>query len=538
MRPEPYLEEPSSGHSSEAGLQNVEDALLDGLQPPPEDGRREVQSLAAVLSRPPPKHNISPMPSMGSMTDRVNELSAKKAETNAKRAKRNVDGTDTETEPSELVEQPEPQDMNATAVPLATDDSISVERFPALNLRGGGKEERSYSSGDECKLGDEDEYNDHEDFDDEYTGEEVEAHILHSTEHNVSYVFERDRRTYGGISTEKFSSKASPVERERSAYGGIRGERFSTAAFPNQSKAKGPSSRQEKKAQDRNTNIPFNQSPSPPRNVFAPSPSKGKNWKRPGHPSEVRRENFEPRRQPSHWGGGLSSHEREFGALGVESHIGDFSNIHPFGNAIPNTRPKPMNHSQRQWGARCPPKPWHGSTYMPIYLSSSDESVTYESEEEEEEEDEEEQRPARGHAERKKARKEPTASDPRARGREPKNRKKPRNSSTGRKRPKRDVSPPDYAGAASPPPNHYATLGLEPNASMQEIKLAAKRKRIEKHPDKLKQGKSQEECAKIDHEAAQVGMAADVLTKSTERAEYDEEIRKWKRRYGSWPNEV
>ncbi|KAI4211924.1 MAG: hypothetical protein LQ351_005264 [Letrouitia transgressa] len=197
-----------------------------------------------------------------------------------------------------------------------------------------------------------------------------------------------------------------------------------------------------------------------------------------------------------------------------------------------------MNRSQ-QWGARCPPKPWHGSTYKPLELSSSDESVTYESEEEEEEEEDEvEQRPARGHAERRKAKKEPVTRDPHAEGQEPKHRKKPRNSSTGRKRPKRDVSPPDYAGAVSPPPNHYATLGLKPNASMEEIILAAKRKRIEKHPDRLKPGKSQEECAKIDHEAAQVGMAADVLTKPTEKAEYDEEIRKWKRRYGTWPNEV
>lgn len=138
---------------------------------------------------------------------------------------------------------------------------------------------------------------------------------------------------------------------------------------------------------------------------------------------------------------------------------------------IKNTRAKPMNRSQ-QWGARCPPKPWHGSTYKPLELSSSDESVTYESEEEEEEEEDEvEQRPARGHAERRKAKKEPVTRDPHAEGQEPKHRKKPRNSSTGRKRPKRDVSPPDYAGAVSPPPNHYATLGLKPNASMEESVL-------------------------------------------------------------------
>lgn len=245
MRPEPYLEELNSGHLSEAGLQNVEHALVDGSQPLPEDGGREVQPPVADLSQPPLRveqyqHNISPMPSMGSMTDRVNELSANKAD--AKRAKRNVDGTDVGTEPSEL---------NATAISLATDDSISVEQFPALKLRGGGKEERSYTAGDEphgCKLGNEDEYNDHEEFDDEYTGEEVEAHSLRSSEHSVSYVFERDRKTYGGIKTEKFSTKASPIERERSAYDGIRGGRFSTEAFPNQSKAKGANYSQETSA--------------------------------------------------------------------------------------------------------------------------------------------------------------------------------------------------------------------------------------------------------------------------------------------------
>ncbi|KAL9609732.1 MAG: hypothetical protein Q9167_005521 [Letrouitia subvulpina] len=518
MKPEPYLEATGSVHSSEARLQNVAHALVNGSQPLFKDGRREVQPSAAGMSQPPleverHQQNISPMPSMGSMTDRANKLSAKKAEANAKRAKCNAAGTETEIEPSKLVE---PQGMNDTTIPLMTDDSISVgekKLSPVLKLRGGGQEERSYTHDDEpyeCKLEDEDEYNDHEDFDDEYTGEEVETQVLHS----VPYVFERDRRTYGGISTEKFSTNASPLERER------------------------PSSRQDKKTQDPNANAQFMGNLSPPRNGFGPSPLKGKDWKRSEHPGEARPESFKPRPQPSRWGGGLFAHEQKLGRFGVESHIGGLSNIHAFGNATPNTRPKPTNHSQQRWGAQCPPKTWHGSKYIPIYLSSSEESVTCESEEEEEEEEEEVQRPARGHAERRKAKKEPPASDFCAGGRGPKNGQKAGKSSTGRKRPKRDVSPPDYAGAAFPPPNHYATLGLEPNASMQEIKLAAKKKRIEKHPDKLKIGKSQEECAKIDHEAAQVGMAADVLTKPTEKSEYDEEIRKWKRRYGFWPNEV
>ncbi|KAI4211923.1 MAG: hypothetical protein LQ351_005263 [Letrouitia transgressa] len=247
MRPEPYLEETNSEYLSEAGLQDVDHALVDGSQPSPEERRKEVQSPAAGLSQRPPRveqyqHNISPMPSMGSMTDRVNEVSVKKADANAKSAKRNFDGADTDTESPKLMEPLESQNMNATAISLATDDSISAEQFPALRLRGGGKDERSHSSSGEPhggKFGNEDKYHDHEDFDDEYTGEEVEAHILHSSGHSESYVFERDRRTYGSVGTGKFSTKASPVERERRAYGGIHGERFSTAAFPKQPKAKG-----------------------------------------------------------------------------------------------------------------------------------------------------------------------------------------------------------------------------------------------------------------------------------------------------------
>ena len=59
-------------------------------------------------------------------------------------------------------------------------------------------------------------------------------------------------------------------------------------------------------------------------------------------------------------------------------------------------------------------------------------------------------------------------------------------------------------------PDHYATLRVEPLATEEEIKSAAKRRRVEVHPDKLKKpGMSASELAKIDDAAAKVGLAAD-----------------------------
>ena len=60
---------------------------------------------------------------------------------------------------------------------------------------------------------------------------------------------------------------------------------------------------------------------------------------------------------------------------------------------------------------------------------------------------------------------------------------------------------------------------------MEEIKSAAKRRRIEVHPDKNKKaGMSDSERAKIDAAAAEVGCAADVLSNPEQKLVYDRQL--------------
>ena len=74
-------------------------------------------------------------------------------------------------------------------------------------------------------------------------------------------------------------------------------------------------------------------------------------------------------------------------------------------------------------------------------------------------------------------------------------------------------------------PDHYGTLRLDPLATDEEIKSAAKRRRVEVHPDKLKKpGMSTSELAKIDDAAAKVGQAADVLQNPKQKLEYDRKM--------------
>ena len=71
-------------------------------------------------------------------------------------------------------------------------------------------------------------------------------------------------------------------------------------------------------------------------------------------------------------------------------------------------------------------------------------------------------------------------------------------------------------------PDHYLTLGISPLASAEEIKTAAKRKRVEVHPDRLKKaGMDESELAKIDAVAAKVGQAAEVLQNAEQKLKYD-----------------
>ena len=73
-----------------------------------------------------------------------------------------------------------------------------------------------------------------------------------------------------------------------------------------------------------------------------------------------------------------------------------------------------------------------------------------------------------------------------------------------------------------PMPDYYAILGISSRASPDEIAKAARKMRIETHPDKLKTpGMSAREEKKIDERAAGVGQAADVLMDSAQKRAYD-----------------
>ncbi|CAF9929963.1 MAG: hypothetical protein ALECFALPRED_004492 [Alectoria fallacina] len=77
------------------------------------------------------------------------------------------------------------------------------------------------------------------------------------------------------------------------------------------------------------------------------------------------------------------------------------------------------------------------------------------------------------------------------------------------------------------PQNHYATLGISPRSSQEQIVKAAKEMRVKVHPDRLKRqgGLTKEQEEKIDVEAALVGQAADILSDPLSRAKYDRKLR-------------
>lgn len=83
-------------------------------------------------------------------------------------------------------------------------------------------------------------------------------------------------------------------------------------------------------------------------------------------------------------------------------------------------------------------------------------------------------------------------------------------------------------------PDFYAMLEISPLATEAEIKRAARRKRVEVHPDKLKRpGMSDLELDKIDAGAAKVGQAADVLQNLEQKLEYDRKLYAAKT-WGEW----
>ncbi|KAG6999555.1 hypothetical protein G7Y79_00034g069780 [Physcia stellaris] len=84
------------------------------------------------------------------------------------------------------------------------------------------------------------------------------------------------------------------------------------------------------------------------------------------------------------------------------------------------------------------------------------------------------------------------------------------------------------------PPNHYAILGVRRLAPHAAIVKAAKAKRVECHPDRVKRG--QELCPEmeraVDEWAKKVGCAAEVLGDRGLRRRYEEEIVEWEVRTG------
>ncbi|KAL8831611.1 MAG: hypothetical protein Q9191_000762 [Dirinaria sp. TL-2023a] len=82
-----------------------------------------------------------------------------------------------------------------------------------------------------------------------------------------------------------------------------------------------------------------------------------------------------------------------------------------------------------------------------------------------------------------------------------------------------------------PPPDHYAILGISPTATNAEILKAAKKKRIEAHPDRfVGQNLAPLDEAKMIELSKNVGLAADTLSDSREREKYDREVARWKAR--------
>ena len=78
-------------------------------------------------------------------------------------------------------------------------------------------------------------------------------------------------------------------------------------------------------------------------------------------------------------------------------------------------------------------------------------------------------------------------------------------------------------------PNYYAMLGVSFFAAADEIRRAAKLKRVEVHPDKcVKPDMSESEKEKAYEIAAAVGQAADVLTDAELKWRYDKKVaHKW-----------
>ncbi|KAI4260795.1 MAG: hypothetical protein L6R42_003887 [Xanthoria sp. 1 TBL-2021] len=139
---------------------------------------------------------------------------------------------------------------------------------------------------------------------------------------------------------------------------------------------------------------------------------------------------------------------------------------------------------------------------------------------------------------RKSAKAKAKAGKTRARSKSPPPRKQQSKVNQGKRRSTTANSPPPpkYNDVVKDtPPNHYARLGLNENASAEEIKKACKKMRVKTHPDQVRREKpnlTEEEMVKVTAVAAKVGEAADVLEDPSQKRDYDEMIRAWKRKHG------
>ena len=119
---------------------------------------------------------------------------------------------------------------------------------------------------------------------------------------------------------------------------------------------------------------------------------------------------------------------------------------------------------------------------------------------------------------------------------------RPKANSEYKKRPKRSrndqsSTTQDEEANSSPEPESvrdegpidiYAILGLSPQCSHKEAKRAARQRRIETHPDKLKKcSLSTAEKSRVDEMAMLVGFAADIILDPVKRQQYDQEIFDW-----------
>ncbi|KAF8518989.1 hypothetical protein BU17DRAFT_90477 [Hysterangium stoloniferum] len=73
----------------------------------------------------------------------------------------------------------------------------------------------------------------------------------------------------------------------------------------------------------------------------------------------------------------------------------------------------------------------------------------------------------------------------------------------------------------------YDILGIEPNASSEDIRRAYRKRALETHPDRLPQGSTPEDKAAADESFKQVNNAYQILTDDNKRKLYD--------LYGVWP---